>query len=111
MRVYVLAKELKVESKLLLDICKELGYDHVKNQLSGLETRPDRGGHGPHQKGQRQVRGGTIGVAFRFAASPDYQQGSDAIRPKACAGQDGGLRHRQAIRQRWLSRKCPLPQQ
>ena len=38
MRVYVLAKELKVESKLLLEICKELGYDHVKNQLSGLET-------------------------------------------------------------------------
>ncbi len=38
MRVYVLAKELKVESKLLLEICKELGYEHVKNQLSNLET-------------------------------------------------------------------------
>jgi translation initiation factor IF-2 len=34
-RVYQLAKELKVESKELLDYCKELGYD-IKNQLSAL---------------------------------------------------------------------------
>jgi translation initiation factor IF-2 len=34
-RVYQLAKELGVESKELLDYCKELGYD-IKNQLSAL---------------------------------------------------------------------------
>ena len=34
-RVYILAKELAVESKDLLDYCKELGYD-IKNQLSAL---------------------------------------------------------------------------
>jgi translation initiation factor IF-2 len=34
-RVYQLAKELAVESKELLDYCKELGYD-IKNQLSAL---------------------------------------------------------------------------
>jgi translation initiation factor IF-2 len=34
-RVYQLAKELNVESKELLDYCKELGYD-IKNQLSAL---------------------------------------------------------------------------
>ena len=34
-RVYQLAKELGVESKELLDFCKELGYD-IKNQLSAL---------------------------------------------------------------------------
>jgi translation initiation factor IF-2 len=34
-RVYALAKELGVESKELLDYCKELGYD-IKNQLSAL---------------------------------------------------------------------------
>jgi translation initiation factor IF-2 len=34
-RVYQLAKELNVESKELLDFCKELGYD-IKNQLSNL---------------------------------------------------------------------------
>jgi translation initiation factor IF-2 len=35
-RVYVLARELNMESKDLLDICKAAGYD-VKNQLSSLE--------------------------------------------------------------------------
>jgi translation initiation factor IF-2 len=34
-RIYQLAKELAVESKELLDYCKELGYD-IKNQLSAL---------------------------------------------------------------------------
>ncbi|AMV30120.1 hypothetical protein VT84_37350 [Gemmata sp. SH-PL17] len=35
-RVFTLAKELNVESKLLLDYCKELGYADITNQLSGL---------------------------------------------------------------------------
>jgi translation initiation factor IF-2 len=35
-RVYALARDLEVESKELLDYCKELGYD-VKNQLSSLD--------------------------------------------------------------------------
>ncbi len=35
-RVYALAKMLNVESKKLLDMCQEMGFD-VKNQLSGLE--------------------------------------------------------------------------
>ena len=39
MRVYQLAKTLNVESKDLLDYCKELGYD-IKNQLSSLD--PDQ---------------------------------------------------------------------
>jgi len=39
MRVYQLAKTLNVESKELLDFCKELGYD-IKNQLSSLD--PDQ---------------------------------------------------------------------
>src|SRR5207248_3924252 len=39
MRVYALAKTLDVESKTLLDYCKELGYD-VKNQLSSID--PDQ---------------------------------------------------------------------
>src|SRR5437868_5389805 len=39
MRVYQLAKTLGVESKELLDYCKELGYD-IKNQLSNLN--PDQ---------------------------------------------------------------------
>ena len=36
-RVFELAKTLDIESKNLLDYCRELGYD-VKNQLSSLET-------------------------------------------------------------------------
>jgi translation initiation factor IF-2 len=36
MRIYQLAKTLNVESKDLLDYCKELGYD-IKNQLSSLD--------------------------------------------------------------------------
>ncbi len=35
-RVYVLARELNVDTKILLDMCKQAGYD-VKNQLSSLE--------------------------------------------------------------------------
>jgi translation initiation factor IF-2 len=35
-RVYVLARELNIDTKVLLDLCKQAGYD-VKNQLSNLE--------------------------------------------------------------------------
>ncbi|MBX3400597.1 MAG: translation initiation factor IF-2 [Gemmataceae bacterium] len=35
-RVFELAKELDIESKQLLDYCKELGFSEVKNQLKGL---------------------------------------------------------------------------
>jgi len=38
-RVYVLARELDIESKDLLDLCRQAGYD-VKNQLSSLD--PDQ---------------------------------------------------------------------
>ncbi len=37
-RVYILAKELKLETKDLLVICQELGFAGIKNQLSGLEA-------------------------------------------------------------------------
>ena len=36
-RVYALAKELKLDTKDILDLCHELGYAGIKNQLSGLE--------------------------------------------------------------------------
>ena len=39
-RVFNLAKELNVESKLLLDYCKELGFSAITNQLNGLD--PDQ---------------------------------------------------------------------
>ncbi len=39
-RVFNLAKELNVESKVLLDYCKELGFSGITNQLNGLE--PDQ---------------------------------------------------------------------
>src|SRR3954463_11957275 len=39
-RVFNLAKELNVESKVLLDYCKELGFSAITNQLNGLE--PDQ---------------------------------------------------------------------
>ena len=35
-RVYQLARDLNVDSKVLLDLCKQAGFD-VKNQLSNLE--------------------------------------------------------------------------
>ena len=38
-RIYALARELNVESKDLLDLCKQAGFD-VKNQLSSLD--PDQ---------------------------------------------------------------------
>ena len=44
-RVYALARELKIDSKDLLDLCKQAGFD-VKNQLSSLE---------PEQRDQLEV--------------------------------------------------------
>src|SRR5260370_39134278 len=35
-RIYALARELNVESKDLVDLCRQAGFD-VKNQLSSLE--------------------------------------------------------------------------
>ncbi|HKI35828.1 MAG TPA: translation initiation factor IF-2 [Gemmataceae bacterium] len=65
-RVYALAKMLNLESKALLDICQELGYD-VKNQLSGLD---------PDQREAIELRlkrgqgGGTAVLAPPKAAAP-----------------------------------------
>ncbi len=39
-RVFALAKELNLESKVLVDICKELGFAGITSQLNGLE--PDQ---------------------------------------------------------------------
>src|SRR5436305_11884804 len=61
MRVYALAKSLDVESKTLLDYCKELGYD-VKNQLSSID--PDQAA----ALTERVKRGNQGGVAV--AAQP-----------------------------------------
>jgi translation initiation factor IF-2 len=61
-RVYALAKMLNVESKALLDICQELGYD-VKNQLSGLD---------PEQREaiEQRVKRGHGGGGTAVAAPP-----------------------------------------
>ncbi len=37
-RVFALAKELRIETKELLEFCKDLGYSSVSNQLSGLDV-------------------------------------------------------------------------
>ena len=39
-RVFALAKELNLESKVLVDLCKELGFAGITSQLNGLE--PDQ---------------------------------------------------------------------
>src|SRR5438132_8873310 len=60
-RVYALARELNVESKDLLDLCKQLGFD-VKNQLSSVD---------PEQRDQLEElikKGG--GTAVAVAAAP-----------------------------------------
>src|SRR5262245_48822364 len=36
-RIYALARELNIDSKDLLDMCRQAGYDKVKNQLSSLD--------------------------------------------------------------------------
>ena len=55
-RIYALAKELNVESKDLLDLCRQAGFD-VKNQLSVLD---------PEQRDAVEVmirKGGGVAVA------------------------------------------------
>ncbi|MBA4066996.1 MAG: hypothetical protein C0501_25460, partial [Isosphaera sp.] len=36
-RVFALAKELNLDSKVLVDLCKDLGFSGITNQLNGLE--------------------------------------------------------------------------
>jgi translation initiation factor IF-2 len=55
-RIYALAKELNLESKDLIDLCRQAGFE-VKNQLSSLD---------PHQRDavvQLAKRGGGVAVA------------------------------------------------
>jgi translation initiation factor IF-2 len=62
-RVYALARELNVESKDLLDLCKQLGFD-VKNQLSSVD---------PEQRDQLEVlikKGGGTAVAVAPPPKP-----------------------------------------
>ena len=67
-RVYQLAKELAVESKELLDYCKELGYD-IKNQLSALT------GDQVSAVMARAKQGPQGGVAVAVAPSPPVLTG------------------------------------
>ena len=58
-RVYALARELNVESKDLLDLCRQAGFD-VKNQLSSLD--PDQR-DAVEQMIRRGSKGGAVAVA------------------------------------------------
>src|SRR4051794_29356548 len=60
-RVYALARELNMESKDLLDLCRQAGFD-VKNQLSSLD--PEQ-----RDEGERIVKGGG-GVATAAPPPP-----------------------------------------
>jgi translation initiation factor IF-2 len=74
-RVYILARELNIDTKDLLDICKQAGLD-VKNQLSSLEP------------GQRDMieqlvkKGGGVAVAAppKAATPPPLPEVSKAVR-------------------------------
>jgi translation initiation factor IF-2 len=62
-RIYALARELNMESKDLLDLCRQAGFD-VKNQLSSLD---------PEQRDevvQMLKRGGGAGAAVAVAPAP-----------------------------------------
>jgi translation initiation factor IF-2 len=61
-RVYALARELNIESKDLLDMCRQAGFD-VKNQLSSLD--PDQ-----RDLVEQMVRRGGGGVAVAAAPKP-----------------------------------------
>jgi len=62
-RIYALARELNIDSKDLLEMCRQAGYD-VKNQLSSLD---------PEQRDQIEVlvkRGGSTSTATAVAPPP-----------------------------------------
>jgi len=61
-RIYALARELNIESKDLLDLCRQAGYD-VKNQLSSLD---------PDQKDQvvLMIKRGNAAVAVASPPKP-----------------------------------------
>src|SRR3954471_16232542 len=63
-RVFNLAKELNVESKLLLDYCKELGFAAITNQLNGLD--PDQA----EALKERVKRGPKHGSSVTHAPAP-----------------------------------------
>ena len=72
-RVFNLAKELKLETTDVIEYCKELGYTAVKNQLNGLEpdqveALKDRARKGPPKNAcqrahARRFEGGEAGPA------------------------------------------------
>ncbi len=64
-RVYILARELDIESKDLLELCRQAGID-VKNQLSSLD--PDQ--REAVEKLARRGPGAGVGTATAVAAAP-----------------------------------------
>jgi translation initiation factor IF-2 len=63
-RIYALARELNIDSKDLLEMCRQAGYEKVKNQLSSLD---------PEQRDAIELmvkRGGGSGGAVAVAAPP-----------------------------------------
>ncbi|WP_439625754.1 translation initiation factor IF-2 [Gemmata sp.] len=52
-RVFALAKELNVDSKVLVDLCKELGFAGITSQLNGLEAAQAEALRGRVKKGPK----------------------------------------------------------
>ena len=82
-RVFELAKTLGLETKAVLDYCRDLGYD-VKNQLSSLETDQ------VDALKQRIAKGGRPAVAPPSSATPSATSKGREEDPHAAAGQEGG---------------------
>jgi len=68
-RVFALAKELNLESKVLVDLCKELGFAGITNQLNGLD--PDQIDHLKDRikKGPKATAPGGVAAPRPAAAS------------------------------------------
>jgi len=67
-RIYALARELDIDSKDLLEMCRQAGYDKVKNQLSSLDPEQRDAIELMVKKGSQA--GGGVAVAAPPKATP-----------------------------------------
>jgi translation initiation factor IF-2 len=100
-RVYVLARELNVDTKDLLDVCRQAGLD-VKNQLSGIDAEH-------RDMIERMLRGGKAASSTASAAAPAATGAAAATggRPAGAGPRIGAPQVRKMIDLSRLKRPSP----
>jgi translation initiation factor IF-2 len=79
-RIYALAKELKIDNKILVDICTKAGITGKGSALASL-TDEEAAKLKAYMSGGKGSRGGSGGAALKEAAEPSVLRREDYIAP------------------------------